>query len=299
MKYTRQQRHPARPRKRTRTRRHRRMRGGADYEIVDIREASAELLDEIRAHLQICWPGIDSVEPALRFVSTYKTDILYKRGSDGRIVFSRLIMQWPRNKILYIQKTCVSPEERNKGHYKNSLAFMRAHYSSKYPGVFDTIQNDVEYDTIGAIDHATRLLVFHKLGFRFNPIVDAAGEFDEDLHFILKSGEVVSIVEPVESGNTSFKYKVRTRTGEEKVIDLTDIDTCNSPIYEVKSAVVSGKSRKVVRSLESGFLTINPVTGAEEEVPFGRIEDTTYGRKGNPFDPENLNKTYCPLQMEL
>ncbi len=286
-------------RPRTRKRRQRRMRGGADYEIVDIREASAELLDEIRTHLQICWPGTDSVEPALRFVSTYKTDILFKRGSDGRIVFSRLIAQFPQGKILYIQKTCVSPEERNKGHYKNSLAFMRAHYSSKYPGVFDTIQNDVEYDTIGAIDHATRLLVFHKLGFRFNPTVDAAGEFDEDLHFVLKSGEVVIIVGPVESGNASFKYKVRTRSGEEKVVDLTDIDTCNTPIYEVKRAVMSGKSRKVVRSLESGFLTINPETGAEEEVPFRDIEDTIYGRKGDTFDRDNLNKTHCPLEMKL
>ncbi len=294
---------------RKRSTRRRRMRGGADYEIINVLDASPELRTEIEKHLQICWPETNPVQKAFESASLpedpSRIDLMYKRNDDGNIIFSRIILQWVDQESIYIQETCVSPEQRSKGHYKNSLSSMRTHYASNYPGIFKHIRNKAEYETIGDIDHLTRLLVFHKLGYRFLPIIKDYGE-DNPLSFKLKgTGEIVSLVRQIESTNrSSFKYVVKTRDGEEKVIDLTEIEFCQAPIYEPKTVTVKKgdeiEIREPVRHLgEAGLLTRNSESGKEEVVSWPDIINLKWEKKGNSYNPDDIQKIYCPLSMNI
>lgn len=293
------------------TLRRRKQRGGADYVFMNILEAPPELIARLDAHMEQCWEDSTKVSDSLKFArklsesehNPTQIDIMYKENEDDKIVFSRTIYQYPSKKFLYIQNTCVSPEERGKGHYKNSLTAMRSHYPA---GVFEKITNMADYESAGGVDHSTRLLTFHKMGYRFKTTIT---DFDEvnPLYAKLKgTGEIVSITRPVESANRStYKYVVNTATGEEKTIDIADIELCQAQVFDPKTVTVkkgnSVHNREGIKFLGGeGVLTKNPESSEEEIVPWSEIEDVKFEKKaGSPFDPENVSTIYCPLYMDF
>jgi hypothetical protein len=281
-------------------------RGGADYVIINILDTTPELRNEMEAHLQKCWPGTNPVRKAYTLAtdSEYPTriDLMYKRGDDGSLVFSRILHHFTEEKSLYIQETCVSESERGRGHYKHSLTAMRAHYPRSE---FERIVNKVEYETAGGVDHSTRLLVFHKMGYRFQPVT--RNPIEDPLYFKLKDSDTVAqYVRPIESSNhSSFTYVVKTRAEDEKTININDIDYCISPISLPKTVTIKKGNSTEVREgvkflMSDGILTKNPETGVEEVTGWDQIDDVKWERQeGDVFDIANHNKIYCPLFMNL
>ncbi len=298
-----------------RQKRHRRRtlrrRGGGDYIFMNILEASPELIARLDAHMNQCWDDSTKVSDSLKFArrlsesehNPTQIDIMYKENEEGNIVFSRTIYQYPSKKFLYISNTCVSLEERGKGHYKNSLTAMRSHYPA---GVFERITNSAEYESAGGVDHSTRLLTFHKMGYRFQTEITDYDDVNPLYAKLKGTGEIVSIIRPVESTNRStFKYIVKTASGEEKTIDIADIDLCQSQVYDPKTVTVkkgnSVHNREGIKFLGGeGVLTKNPESSEEEIIPWSEIEDVKFEKKaGSPFNPENVSTIYCPLYMNF
>lgn len=294
-----------------RTLRKRKQHGGKDYVFMNILEAPIALITRLDKHMEQCWEDSKKVSDSLKFARSLDTsehfptqiDIMYKENEDDKIVFSRTIYQYPSKKFLYIQNTCVSPEERGKGHYKNSLTAMRSHYPA---GVFEKITNNAEYESVGGVDHSTRLLTFHKMGYRFKTIITDYDEVNPLYAKLKGTGEIVSINRPVESANRStFKYVVKTATGEEKTIDITDIELCQAQVFDPKTVTVKKgntvHNREGIKFLGSeGVLTKNPESSKEEIIPWSEIEDVKFEKKaGSPFNPDNVSKIYCPLYMDF
>jgi hypothetical protein len=257
-------------------------RGGGDFIIEDITKLDEATRDRIEEHLQICWPDTTPVKRAYDWATDAKSptriDLMYKENDSGQIVFSRIIHHWPEEATpsLYIQETCVSPEERGKGHYKTSLEKMRTHY----PDFITTLRNKVEYQTIGDVGFSQRIETFHRMGYRL--ITE-----DKDgipLYLKLKSGELVEVIGLANgaegaggagagagAGTTvanaraskSFKYNVVDSAGKAHTIDVKDIELCLSPHQIPKTVTtIDGKTYMVDKQIKTGFMVFAPKRAA-------------------------------------
>lgn len=287
------------------------------FVIEHLDDISPFLQKDLDAHMAQCWKGKKTFTETKKIQTIFKrmalerfmpydtrVDVMYKRGRDGKIVFSRIIERSPKTKTLHIDHTCVSESERGKGLYKESLELMKRHYRH-----YNKIVNKVESGKIGSIDHSTRLLIFHKLGYRFQPTVRSEYSTDDNLYFELKPkmgrrrGDVVALLSPV--GDT-FQYTVLIRRGIEKTINLADIKQCLRPVYvpdtifiQLGRSVYNGyEKRRVIRMEGEMYITRNPITGKEEVISPDEINPmkTIMKRKGDDaFDIRNYETAYCPL----
>ncbi len=271
-----------------------------EYSMLDILDASPELLGEVDTHMSKCWTDTSHATNALKQLEYSKDrprDLMIKRNAEGNIIFSRIVTRIPEANGVYVNYTCVSPEERSKGHYKTSLHVMRKYYEgTPYKYIF----NQVETKSAGGMDHSTRLLVFHKLGFRLNPdygIIN--GEESPPLVFRLKTGEIAEYISDKKGASL---YTVRTATGK-RDIGIEDIDHCvERQKIPTEIHLFDGSVRPVYGWGEGGrgYVTRNPDTGAEEIVYSEDALDVTYRPvEGDPYNASLYLDQYCPMRMPL
>jgi hypothetical protein len=220
------------------------------------------------------------------------------RKDEGAIVFARLLTMLPEEKALSIDLTCVSPSHRGKGYYKSSLAAMRKKFD---PEEYKYIINKAEYDTIGDIDHSKRLLVFHKLGYRFNPVSQIGANKYVPTQFKLKTGEIVQLLE-FEDSTEVPSYTVLTKQLKPKLVKVTEIDRCIVPkLIDLGIIVEDGSANGKMIPKNPGDIWEMSETGI-------KINDTLYSWaqikrrfsepiEGNRFNESLFEKVYCPLIM--
>ncbi len=196
-----------------------------NFIIKKISDVDKKILKELDKHQNECWEKSNLVS---RFNADWvkrsnrKFYIIYLQNHENKIIFSNIIeiKSFEKEKYVYLRGTCVSPSEQNKGYYKNSLEVVRKYF--KKMGI-DKIKLEASLDQINKIDHATRLKIFHKVGFQIDPVIIKDNIALKTL-IKLKSGEFVTIL--------SFKdnsYKVESVDKKEiKQINIDDIDSCYS-----------------------------------------------------------------------
>lgn len=264
-----------------------------EYVILNIRDSPRGLLQDIGRHLAICWP--DNIQAATnayfgrRYPGKSTIDIQYLRNPDGKLVVSRILTRMPEKRGVYVNKTCISPEERSKGHYRKSLEAMRKFYPATE---YDYIFNKVDYTDAGGIEHATRLKIFHKLGYRLNPnfYVDSEG-----LILRLKGGEIVQYVGEADgAANDAYRYTVRDDSGE-RDISLSEIDRCVSrEQIPIRVVHVNGSIYESPIEIEqNGVRVQEPDTDTLTLVPWKDIDNIDYA----PSDSYEV--VYCPMIMPL
>lgn len=270
------------------------------YIFVNLLESTPELRNMITEHMRVCWPESTEVEDMYESVVSrgrHNVFLIYRRDGDA-LVFSRMISLAPEKKAINIDLTCVSPSHRGKGYYKSSLVAMRKRFD---PEEYKYIENRAEVDTIGNIDHTKRLEVFHKLGYRLNPLAQIGPEGYVPMSFKLKSGEIVQLLTFDETA-AEPSYKVLTRNLKEKVVKLTDIDRCLMPNLEVTSLIFDDGSKNGKQVLkkdgEKWEMTDDGIVVDGTIYPWAKIRRRiAEPAEGNRFSPSSYGPAYCSLIM--
>lgn len=271
-----------------------------DFVFVNIRDTTPELRNEFKEHMHLCWPDSNESEETYdRSVTKDRRNIMliYKKH-EGSLVFTRMITLVPEDKAINIDLTCVSPTHRGKGYYKTSLVAMRKKFD---PEAFKYIQNRAEMDTIGNITHTKRLEVFHKLGYRINPLAQIGSDSFVNTQVRLKDGRIVYILQYDDSASEP-SYKVLTRDLKTSTIKLSDIDRCMLPKLEATSLVFddgSKNGKKINRGAgEKWEMTNEGIVVGEELYPWAKIRRRNVEPiAGNRFNEATFDTAYCSLIM--
>jgi hypothetical protein len=228
--------------------------GKLNFMIKNINDLDDKTLDELDKHQTQCWKEKDRVS---RFSGEWvkranrKFYVVFLRNKVNKIIFSQVmsIQVIDREDFVYLRGTCISPEEQNKGIYKESLNFIKIYFGR---AGFHTIRLNASMETVNGVDHHTRLKIFHKAGFEIEPITINYRENNKKTKTIvkLKSGEFVKILS---YNGKSYKSEVIDEKsykegkkdemkGKGKTIDIEDIDFC----YITKDGEDFSESEKYV-----------------------------------------------------